>query len=176
MPNSLTINLLEELQRPQTKTRCVRIVQFVGKDKNRFDLLIACFLKGPYRITQHAAWPISYCIEDHPSLATPHLRTFLKLLRKPDVHPAVKRNILRLLEFVKIPKHLHAGIIEVCFAFLLDPKEPIAVHAFSISVLAQLLQLYPGMKGEFKIVLEDRLLTAGPAVRSRALKALKQFS
>lgn len=116
------MNLVEEILREHSKKQKDKIVSYVGHDPKRFAELVHVFLKGPYRVTQRAAWPLSYCIERYPDLLKPHFRKILVQLGKKNIHDSVKRNTLRMLQFVRVPK-AHQGITtDLCLAFLADAK------------------------------------------------------
>ena len=72
----------------------------------------------------------------------------------------------------------YEGIINhfICFSFLQNPKEPIAVRVFSMTVLAQIAKKQPGLKKELTLMIEDQLPYAGPAFRSRARKVLWELN
>ncbi|MGZ3866713.1 MAG: hypothetical protein ACXVNM_08670, partial [Bacteroidia bacterium] len=65
------MNLRSEILREHSKKQCVKIVKWVGNDKNRFTELMNLMLHDEYRIAQRAAWPVSYCEEEYPSLMRP---------------------------------------------------------------------------------------------------------
>jgi hypothetical protein len=149
-------------------------VKYIGHDAKRFDQLIQLFLSDTYRISQRAAWPLSYCVEEYPELIKPHLAKVLKLLGKQGAPDAVKRNIVRFLQFIEIPKN-HIGVVaDTCFS-LMDPKEPIAVRVFSMSVLANITRHEPDLKKELRIIIEDQLPFASAGFRARAKKVLKEL-
>jgi len=56
------MDLLKLLREEHSKKQTDRIVSYIGADKERFAILIQLFFKGEYRITQRAAWPLSYCV------------------------------------------------------------------------------------------------------------------
>ncbi len=62
-----------------------------------------------------------------------------------------------------------------CFTFLSDPKEPIAVKVFSMSVLANITKKQPELRDELRIVIEDQLPYSTPAFKSRGGKILKEL-
>ena len=65
------MNLVETITNEHSKAQCDKIVKYIGCDRSRFAQLVKVFLSGPYRITQRAAWPLSYCVELHPELVRP---------------------------------------------------------------------------------------------------------
>ena len=168
------MDIKKELLKDHSKVLTDKIVNYVGADQSRFNTLITTFLEGPYRITQRTAWPLSYCVRNHPSLIDRHYGSVLKILTKPGIHDAVKRNIMRLLQFVDIPQKHQGKVIEHCFN-LMDPKEPIAVRVFAMTVLANLAKQHPDLKKELKLVIEDQLPFGTAAYLSRSKKILRQL-
>ena len=169
------MDLKRELLKAHSVKQTRNIVDYVGDSPGRFKELIAVFLAGPYRVTQRAAWPMSYCVEAHSHLINPHFNVVLSMLTKTGVHDAVKRNVLRLLQFVEIPKRYQGKVVQHCFNFLNDPKEPIAVRVFAMSVLANIAKHEPDLKKELRIIIEDQLPYGSPAYVSRARKVLKSL-
>ncbi|MBX2966744.1 MAG: hypothetical protein KF845_11390 [Cyclobacteriaceae bacterium] len=169
------MNLEKEILKEHSKAQTLRIVRYIGHDAERFAELVSLFLKGPYRLTQRSAWPLSICVEHYPELVKPHLKKLIKNLRQPSLHNAVKRNTMRLLQFVNIPKGLHGEVVSLCFDYLQDNKEAIAVRAFSMTVLANIVQTNPELKRELALVLEDIMPYGSAGLISRARKTLKQI-
>jgi hypothetical protein len=79
------------------------------------------------------------------------------------------------LQFVEIPRRLQGLAAEICFRFLLDQQEPVAVRCFSLTVLARLAAQEPQLRNEIMLIVEDSLPYASPGFRSRANRVLKQF-
>jgi hypothetical protein len=89
------------------------------------------------------------------------------------MHDAVKRNTVRLLQDISIPKKYQGEIMSLCFDYISSPTEKIAVKAFSLTVLQNLSKSYPEIKQELKAVIEDRWDYETAAFHSRAKKILK---
>jgi hypothetical protein len=168
--------LEREILREHTKAQRDRIITYVGQDANRLAELVTLFLKGDYRLTQRASWPLSYIAERHPQLFAPHTKKIVHNLKTPGLPDAVRRNTVRLLQFIKIPAALEGTVAGLCFTFLQDKKETIAVRVFAMSVLAQMARKQPELKNELRIIIEDQLPYAGPAVRSRAVRVLRELN
>jgi len=168
------MNLEKEILKKQSRLQCKKIIKWTGSSTLRFRQLIELFFKGDYRLTQHAAWPMSYCIQNHPALAKPYFKKFLDRLTDSHAHPAVRRNIVRLLQFVEIPERYHGKLMDLCFQFISNPEEAIAVKAFSLAILSNLSDLYPEILPEIKVIIEARWETESPAFKSRAKKILNK--
>ena len=163
-----------ELRKGHTKAQCDRIVKYIGDREDRFGELMKLFFSGEYGITQRAAWPMSYCVRNHPVLVKPWLKKMMDLLESENAHPAAKRNIVRLFQYVEIPKRYQGRLMNTCFGFIEDPGEAIAVKAFSLTVLGNLSSAYPEILPEIKTIIEARWEQETPAFLSRAKKILKK--
>lgn len=168
------MDIKKELLKEHSKRQTTKVVNYIGDDPGRFNSLIKIFLEGPYRVTQRAAWPLSYCVAAHPQLIKPHLKSVLKMLEKKDVHVAVKRNILRFLQDIEIPRRYYGFVTDHCFS-MMDPKETIAVRVFAMTVLAHIAKEEPDLKKELRIVIEDQVPYASAGYLSRARKVLKEL-
>jgi hypothetical protein len=166
------MDLLKAIEKEHSKTQCELIVKYVGGNKDRFAGLMQLFLKGEYRVTQRAAWPLSICVENHPELITPYFKQILPLLKKPDAHIAVVRNVVRLLQYVDIPKRYHGQVMNDCFEFIAGNDTPAAIKAFSLTILENLSVTYPDIKPELRLIIEERWPHETPAFHSRARKIL----
>ncbi len=169
------MNLLKEILHEHSRAQMLKIVKYVGSDAKRFVELVQVFLTGPYRATQRAAWPLSNCVELHPELVKPHLKKLITFLAKAGEHDAVKRNILRFLQFVSIPKSLQGKTADLCFQFLENTKEPTAVRVFAMTVLANLAKENPELKNEIIPVIEDQMPYGSAGFVSRGKKVFKEL-
>lgn len=169
------MDIRKVLEKEHSRKMVSKIVDYVGNNTDRFKALIEIFLDGPYRITQRASWPLSCCIENHPTLLCPHFKDVLDNLRKPGIHNAVKRNTVRLLQFIEIPKRFEGKVADLCFIYLSNRKEPVAIRAFSMTVLAGIAERNPDLKKELKMIIEDELPYSSAAFKSRGMKVLKQL-
>ena len=170
------MDIREALLREHSKSQCNKIVDYIGSDKKKFAELMRLFFGNEYRVTQRAAWPLSYCVQRHPELLTPYFDRLLNFLQMPGMHNAVTRNITRLLQGVKIPKKYHGRIMTICFNFISDINTPVAVKAFSLTILDNFLKGYPEIAPELKLTIEERWENETPAFRSRARKILRKLS
>ncbi len=169
------MNLVKIIEKEQSVAQRDRIVRYVGHDAGRFKELVQVFLEGPYRITQRASWPLGVCVEKYPDLVLPHLKSLLMQLSVPDQHDAVKRNIVRLLQFVEIPTRLQGLAVEQCFRLLQDTQEPVAIRVFSMTVLANLADHLPELKNELIPYIEDQLPYQSAGFVSRGRKLLAKW-
>ena len=170
------MNLREEILKEHSKSQTDKIVAWVGDSKQRFNELFSLFLNDEYRVIQRAAWPVSYCVEAHPEFIKDNFSKLLKNLEKPDLHDSVKRNSIRLLQHVAIPKKYQGQVMNYCFEYLESPSEAVAIKAFSLTVLGSLAKQYPEIIPEVKLLIEDQLPRQTAAFKSRAKVFLKSVA
>ena len=163
------MNLRDEILAEHSKRQTARIVDWVGSDPGRFAELMQLFLGDTYRVTQRAGWPLSNSVEKHPELIKPYFSKLLKQVERDDVHIAVKRNVVRLLQFVEIPKRFGGRIFDACYRLLDDPSEPVAVRVFSMTVAANIAKDSPELLDELRLVATKypHLMTPGFKARLR---------
>ena len=170
------MNLREEILKEHSKAQCTKIVNWVGNSQHRFDELFYLFINDEYRVIQRSAWPVSYCVDAHPALISKHWKVLMGNLKKPNLHDAVKRNSIRLMQKIELPEEYHGEIMDMCFNYLLSPQESLAVKVFSMSVLANLTKYYPEISAELKLIIEDQLPHQTAGFKSRAKKVLKELN
>jgi hypothetical protein len=167
------MDLKNEILITRSKQQVVKLARWVGKDKAQVRQLMKFFLEGEHRLAEKSAWIIGHCAEVHLELFGPWLKPMIKIMQKPGAHDAVKRNVVRILQFVDIPRALQGIVANQCFEFLSSIDGPIAVRTFSMTVLAKIAKDEPDLKKELELIVRQMLPYGTPAFRSRAKKVLK---
>jgi hypothetical protein len=156
--------LMAEHSRRQT----MAVVEFIGDDKQRFAELMKLFFAGECRLTQRAAWPMNYCAERRPELIRPYLPKLLDCLKRDDMHDAVRRNIVRLLQYVEIPRRLAGKVYGDCVDLIDDASQPVAVRAFALTVAARIAKSEPDLMNELRLIVRKHLPHTTAAFQKRA--------
>ncbi len=167
------MNIEDALMQEHSKKQCDKIVKYIGSNKERFAELMKLFFESEYRITQRAAWPMSYCVRNYPELIKPYFNRLINNLQKKGIPDAVIRNTVRLLQDVEIPKKHHGKLMDICFGYIQSTKAPVAFKAFSLTILGNLSKQYPDIIPELKLIIEERWEHETAAFHSRARKILK---
>lgn len=145
------------LLKDNSKANVEAIATWVGTSVERMQELVNIFLNDEYRVVQIAAHAIGKIGDVHPEMILIHVDTFLKRLQDADVPVAVKRNVVRVLQYIDIPESLHGAAMNICFDYLADPNEAIAVRVFSMTVLDNLSKIYPEIRQELVAIIQDTL-------------------
>lgn len=154
-----------------SRTMADAVVQRIGTDPKRLTALLELLSEGEYRLTQRAAYPLGIIGEKHPQLLQPHLHHLIQKLTEP-AHPALYRNVLRLLEDVEIPVEEYGILADVGFKFLYAAETPIAIKAFAMTVLHKICLAEPELAEELCLYIEERLPYETAAFKSRGKKIL----
>ncbi len=169
------MNLELEILKEHSKRQTMIIAKWIGGDETRFAQLMQLFLYGESLIVQRSAWIMSTCADHHPALIKPWLKKLIQKIKEPNVHNAVPRNILRILQFVDIPRPLQGIVTNICFDFLISKEIPVAIKAFSMTVLANIAQKEPDLKNEIISTIQIMLPYGSAGIQSRGRKVLKQL-
>lgn len=166
------MDIRQALMTEHSKQQTMAIVEFIGEDPKRFAELMKVFFEGEYRLTQRAAWPMNYCAERHPKLILPYLPKLLDCLEREDMHDAVKRNVMRLLQYIEIPKRLMGRVYARSVDFIDDADQPIAVRVFAMTVAARIAKSEPDLMNELRLIVRKHLPHSTAAFRARAKQVL----
>ncbi len=169
---TIGMNIREALLAEHSKEQTAKIVAYIDGDSRKFAELMKLFLGSVYRVSQRAAWAVSNSIEEHPDLVKPYYGKLFEQLERDDSHIAVKRNVVRLLQFVEIPKRYEGRVFDVCYKLLDDPTEPVAVRCFSMTVAANVAKDSPELLDELRLVAKKYPQAATAGFRSRARRVL----
>lgn len=165
------MDIRKALLAEHSKAQTAKIVGYVGGDPERFAELMRSYLGDDRLVAQRAAWAVSNCVEIHTALARPYMARFIEQLRRRDAHQAVRRNAVRLLQFVDIPPRYAAATFDACVELVDDPREPVAVRAFAMTVAARIAKGHPELISELRLIVSKHLESASMAfcVRARAI-------
>jgi hypothetical protein len=170
------MNIRATLINHYSKKTIREVAKYADQKPTHFKQLMEVFLGSPYRISQRAAIPVELCVKKNNDLLTPYFSRLFSLLKKESTEDSLKRNILRTLQYVEVPNRYKGKILSLCFAFLADPKAPIAVRVFSMTVAANISSKLPEIKNELLIVIKDRLPYESAGFVSRGKKILQQVN
>ncbi len=170
-----SMNIKEALLKEHSKTNTLKISNYIGSDAQLFAELMDCFLDDEWRLNQRAAWVVSHCADTYNDLILPHLEAMILNLDK-EVHVAVKRNTLRVLQNVAIPEDLLGRLTNICFDALNSSETPVAIKVYAMTILANVCKIEPDLKQELYLVIEGQMPYGSPAFKSRGRRILKQLA
>jgi hypothetical protein len=159
----------------QSKRMAMRVADLACFSEDAFRELMDCFLAPDYRLSQRAAYSLGIAARERPELIAPYVNILVEQLRRTDVHDAVLRNSARILEEIDIPENFHGELLDTCFGLVQDRQIPIAVRAYSLTILYKLSKIYPEIRNELRVVIEENMPFEKPAFISRGRKILAKL-
>ncbi|MFA5834170.1 MAG: hypothetical protein WDA22_11915 [Bacteroidota bacterium] len=170
------MSLESEILKENSKHQAVKVARWIGNDAQRFAELMRLLLAGEDRIALRCAWIMSHCADQYPEIIVPWISKLVRRAGEKGAHQAVQRNVVRVLQFIDIPRKHQGKVAILCFDFLQNLKIPIAVKAFSMTVLVNIAKNEPDLKHEIALVVEQMLPYGSAGIQSRAKKVLKQLA
>jgi hypothetical protein len=168
------MNLKDTFPEYNSQAETQRILHWIDGSPQHFSELMDVFFDGNTRKNQYAAGIMIHCIDRWDFLIIPYIEKLILNLQNAGLHDAIKRNTVRVLQNVVIPEDLHGILVEICFDYLKNPAEAVAIKVFSMTIIDNLTRFYPELKEELHFILEEQFPFQSAGFRSRAGKILKK--
>lgn len=148
-----TMNIREHLLKENSRANWDKVISYVGNNPERYAELMAIFFCGELRLVQRSSQPVGVISEKHPELVEPYSKKFIEYLQNDPID-AVKRNVMRLFQYAPISEEIEGELFDIGMEYLRSQKEPIAVKAFSMTVLRRICEKYPELIDELIVQIE----------------------
>ena len=170
------MDIKQELLKEHSKAQTMKIVNYIGTDTNKFEILMELFFHSETRVVQRASSVMNYVAEHHHEMIFPYLYKMVENINTSVIHDAVKRNTLRIFQFIEIPENLYGKLINICFECMSSHSEAIAIKVFSMTVLSRICYYIPEIKNELRILIEDQLPYGSAGFKNRGNKILRELN
>lgn len=169
------MNIQNCLNAEHSKSNVDKIINYIGQDSDKLNELMACFFSENIRLCQRAAWTVGILGEMYPHLLLPYMDKMIQVFENPK-HNALVRNTLRTWQFIDIPSSSQGMVYDKCFNLLINPKSPIAIRVFAMTVCFNISKIIPELKEELILVIKENMVESSPGFYSRGNKVLKALS
>jgi len=167
---SLTDLLMVETSRRNTDL----IADLVYNHPDLFDELVSIYLRNEEPVSRRAVWVVDTVAEKLPQLLDRYLESIVEALPRFK-HDGLKRGSLRMLARSPFPENHLGKLMNLCFDWLVSPKESIAVKIYAMEILYRISQDEPELKKELADSIEWRITEGTPGFKNRGLKTLKKL-
>lgn len=150
------------------------ILAEVTRHKDIFNALIDHILDEDQAFNIGAPWVLSYAGVRKPDWFWERFNDLVEHLT-PNTHQAVFRAISRVLKFISIPEDQVAPVINICMFWIEDPKQSIAVKAFSLHTMSKLIYQVPEICPELRFLIESILPYASSGLKNAGNKVLQKI-
>ena len=155
---------------------CKQLAAEIGNNKKQLEKLLLIIEAKDGKISDRAAWVLTFWMDEHPEKLQSLLPRFVKWLSDKNVSEPVKRQTLSIIQHAEIPEALHGQILDVCFNTSQAADVGSAPKAFCLHLLNGLCHFYPELLPEIRLIIEDRWLVEKPAFHSAARHLLKKHN
>jgi len=171
------MNIKEELLADpyQSKRKATEVAMYACTSEEAFRHLMHCFESDEYRLAQRAAYSVSIATHERPELIRPYIGVLVSQLKRTGIHDAVIRNSARILQDISIPDEFHGELMDAAFAIIANRQIAIAIRTFCLTILFNLSKIYPEIRTELRVFLEESVEFEQAAFQSRARKILKKI-
>jgi hypothetical protein len=157
----------------RSKLSITQIALLALEDETKLDLLLQNIRSENERLFYISSWALSDISEIYNEILFDKVLYIVETINNSS-HQGLKRNLMKVIQLVAIPEDLEFKIGEMCLCFLKKRDETIAVKAYSVTVLENLLSKNIVFNEEVLFELEKQMIYSTPAFHARAKKYLKK--
>lgn len=169
--------MLKEIQniiiQARSKKSIREIAQLAIDDESILKLLLKNIRIEQDRSFYTSSWALCDISEINHTIFNPHIAYIFSTIQNSK-HPGLKRNLMKLMQFVEIPNDLELEIGETCLSYFKDQHETIAVRAYSVTILEQLIPQNMIFNEDVLFEIERQRIQATPALNARTKRYLKK--
>ena len=129
----------------------------LAKDVLKYDsikeLVNLCLHKDSL-ISSKATWVLWHCDDIDYKTVAPFYNKLINNLKNRNLHNGVIRNTLRLFQKQMVPKKQESFLLDVCYSYIQNPNQAIAVRAFAMTIIYNISKPYPELLIELKAILQ----------------------
>lgn len=169
------MDITAQLSAQHSLQNAKEIADYAMKSEANLAELMEIFSSNNYILAQRAAWSVSWIAQANPLKLNNYIEILIQFIDDESVHDAVVRNALRALEEMEIPEKWQGILMDKCFKTIENPRALAAPKAYSLTILYKLYKIYPEIKDELKLLIEEKMPHEGAAFNSRAKKIIKKL-
>jgi hypothetical protein len=160
------VDIVEFLNIDSSRLNADLLVEKFEEDSEVFRILLDIMYRDTYPLSMRSSRVIWLIAKKYPAFIRPYLAEMIMKLPEFRVD-AVRRNILSILSEVPLPEIDLGKLFDLCYSWLDSDKEPVAIRGNSITVLYQISEKEPELKGELIELFESQLPCSSRGIEAR---------
>jgi hypothetical protein len=149
------MNYREQLEKPLSKRYVDHLVVNINDNPSDFSVIYKLIFDSEIKVAWRAAWACQKISEKHPDWFSERQFNELSNLAISTKHGGLQRGCISILYNLGLPNPIPVELINACFEWMVSPRFPIAVQAYSMKMLYRICQKEPDFKPEMKAYLEN---------------------
>ncbi|HEY1048013.1 MAG TPA: hypothetical protein VGF79_16355 [Bacteroidia bacterium] len=159
--------MLNEIETIRNVKRVKELAHNCSTDSDLLNELLSLILKSDDRSAIVASWIVSHAAEYTPEIIDSKISAQILNRLKITQKGTIKRNLIRIFQYVILKGKQSFELLDVAFGFFENPKEEIAVRAFSLTCLEKHLDQFPEIIPEIEFIIEREYESLTPAFIAR---------
>ena len=145
----------EHLLRPLSKCFVYHLVQEIFANPADFEIVYQLMFDKEIKVAWRAAWACQKISEKFPEWFTELRFQEITNLAISTAHGGLQRGCVSILYNLKIPEPIPVDLLNACYEWMISPRFPIAVQAFSMKIIYEICLREPDLIPEFRTYLES---------------------
>lgn len=156
------MDIEKQLSTETSRRNWDKVIAYIGQDEESFAELIRIFFTGESKTIIGSSQVVGSISEKQPHLILPYLAELVDYLKSNPVD-AVKRNSMRIFQFVDIPEEIEGELFDIALTYLKSIETAVAIKAFSMTALRKICEKYPELSQEvifqIEIIVKEQVST-----------------
>ena len=169
------MELIALLLKEHSKRNGMEVAKHIQEDPKIIDDVINLLSSESIALQQRAPQALCYAVEYlKVTLTCSQIAQLVQILKKVNLHNAVPRNILKIIELNGNVADQDKGFLfDYCIDTITSSNNPIASRAFAVPVAHKLVIEFPDLQQELKEVLLSLSDLESPGIQFRKKKYLQ---
>lgn len=159
--------MLKDIESIRNVQQVKELAHNCSTDSDLLNELVNLIIKSDDRRAIVASWIVSHAAEYTPEIIDSKISARILDRLKVTQKGTIKRNLIRIFQYVILKSKQTFELLDVAFGFFENPKEEIAVRAFSLTCLEKHLDQFPEIIPEIEFIIEREYESLTPAFIAR---------
>jgi hypothetical protein len=168
-------NLKESLVKGLGKKNAIEFAQMANAHPQIYQEFIDIIESGESTPAMKASWILGTAARIDALPAQPHGPVLIRLLEQAAIG-GVQRELLKVLEVVKMDADTEGKFIDYCFRLMRRPGIDVAIRYYCLRILNRAVKKYPDLKGELILTMEEIQDWHNDVWKRHISKAIKKMS
>lgn len=147
------MDIEKNLKKENSRKNWDKIAAYIKDSHELFADLFQVFLHGDKKSVIGASQIIGVLVEKEPQLIQPYFQELITYLQSDPID-AVKRNTMRIFQFIDIPEEIEGELFDIALQYTKSRATAVAIKAFSMTVLRKICEKYPELSHEVILQIE----------------------
>ncbi len=166
--------LVEKIENCNSKVSALIITDLVVKQPKFIDILFEMMFKYENKKHWKAAWILDHVYTSKSELVNPYINQLISLFTQTS-SSSIQRIAGKILSFHDINANVDGIFINNCVDMIISETVPVAVKVHAMQLIYNISTLYPELKVELKLIIEEHIPNNTVGFKSRAKKLLKSL-